>query len=770
MTDAIKQRLDGGWYRVDLHVHSAASADYAVRDESPLATAAAAAAAGLQLLAMTDHHTIAGYERLRQELALLRRRGQRGQLTSDEQVQLERVQGLGRDLVILPGFEYTTAEQLTVLAIFPPETDAAEIKATLRQLHVPAETEQAGAPQSATALPLSEAAAELAESGALVIVSHVVVQPDGTAAALRRDARLGPALALPADLPVHAYELDQRVSGSAGLSGGRLVLRGSDAHRATAVGETQREAAAVADCSSMLQLAELSFSGLRACLQAADPAKVRLSAAAAAVATDEQTVLSSWPTDGALQQLQRDLAALANGGGGRLLLQIAAADAADVAAQVTAAAAQIEPPPQLQVEPVALPGLLQIAVTGDAAPYLTADGVAWLRRTGRTVPADRTALLALCRSSLAAGLSAPYDSGEAIELPRSGVEIVAAQRRSTGWQYEVRDLRTTAGVTRDRAEGLWAYAIDRHEALRAGAADLRREVRWVGRRGLWRAYRQGARPKYDLVTRDVNGVVEHIFFGVSDWGLSAEWLELVEASEVPPTAHEGDGGDAAVMPAGDAVPTAAVAAAVPEAAAPPVLPTANGSAESADAEVNGWGEQRLRWRGRGALARVVRLPSGQVRFDLLMQEQEHEAARQFLQVPLERLSAAWLRLIRVELPNTGIEVAEFQLTEQHEAAFRFRNMRSGDVSSNFWRLSQIDAGTVREYAARTYLSDRTLNEANVRWLGNIGYLRPMRSQIDLVLIDEHGQRRIFYAARRDELTAEWRDLLRAYGEIDDGEA
>ena len=93
-------------------------------------------------------------------------------------------------------------------------------------------------------------------------------------------------------------------------------------------------------------------------------------------------------------------------------------------------------------------------------------------------------------------------------------------------------------------------------------------------------------------------------------------------------------------------------------------------------------------------------------------------------------------------------------------------MRSGDVSANPWRLSQIDAGTVREYAARTYLLDRTLNEGNIRWLGNIGYLRPMRSQVDLVLIDEFGVRRIFYAARRDELRADWRELLTVYGEYE----
>jgi hypothetical protein len=40
----------------------------------------------------------------------------------------------------------------------------------------------------------------------------------------------------------------------------------------------------------------------------------------------------------------------------------------------------------------------------------------------------------------------------------------------------------------------------------------------------------------------------------------------------------------------------------------------------------------------------------------------------------------------------------------------------------------------------------------------------MRSQVDLVYVDEQGTTHIYYAARRDELTGEWRELLQLYGE------
>ena len=41
-------------------------------------------------------------------------------------------------------------------------------------------------------------------------------------------------------------------------------------------------------------------------------------------------------------------------------------------------------------------------------------------------------------------------------------------------------------------------------------------------------------------------------------------------------------------------------------------------------------------------------------------------------------------------------------------------------------LEEIKEGTVREYAARMTLQDMPLDERQVRWWGNVGYLRPMR--------------------------------------------
>jgi hypothetical protein len=85
-------------------------------------------------------------------------------------------------------------------------------------------------------------------------------------------------------------------------------------------------------------------------------------------------------------------------------------------------------------------------------------------------------------------------------------------------------------------------------------------------------------------------------------------------------------------------------------------------------------------------------------------------------------------------------------------------LRHGELSAP-WRADELKEGSVREYAARMHELDTRLDENSVRWWGNLGYLRPMRSQVDLVYRDEDGLDHVYYAARREELRDEWAQLL-----------
>jgi hypothetical protein len=354
---------------------------------------------------------------------------------------------------------------------------------------------------------------------------------------------------------------------------------------------------------------------------------------------------------------------------------------------------------------------------------------------------------------MAEGGGISLDNGQELELPSSGVEIVGSQKRGGAWLYEVRDLRTTVGVTRDRAQGLWAYAIGRYEDLRDGRVDLQSQVRWRGNLGVWRAYRQGSRTKYDLVHRDANGVIGHIFFGVSDWGLGSGWATLLGEREGENVEQEPQAFTETTEQR-EQTPLAA-----------PILEPAQEQLVAPPEIDPPWGDRRYRWRGRGGLWRIYADEQGALRFDLAMRDKDGTGEQQYPAVLSEKLTEPWLNLIRVQRPRTGIEVISTDCGDDGEQRFVFRNLRSGESSGLPWRIQDIEPGTVREYAARMYAQDLPLDEAGVRWWGNIGYMRPMRSQVDLVYRDELGLDHVYYAARRDELTGEWKSLLEEYGEI-----
>ncbi|MBV9790859.1 MAG: ATP-binding protein, partial [Chloroflexi bacterium] len=474
-----------------------------------------------------------------------------------------------------------------------------------------------------------------------------------------------------------------------------------------------------------------------------------------------------------LDLLIRDIAALSNTGGGTLVIGAmeqspgavqGVARPEQVAANLRGAVEQnIEPVPMLSLELLRYEGHDVIRVEVSASqlpPYVTREGALYVRRGAETVPATRGEIVQLARRALAGGATSPLDNGQDLELPRSGVEIVDDQRRNGEWLYEIRDLRTTPGVSRDRAQGLWQYAIARHEDLREGRMDIYSQVRWAGRLGLLRAYQQGGRTKFDLVHRDANGVIDHIFYGVSDWGLSEAWNVLLGDLRSPeaetaepelPTLSE----KPRPLNGRDARPSFEERERTP----PPVRheplerPILTPSAPD-----RSFGDRKWRWRGRGGIWAITRSSSSQPLFDIAMKHANSEGYEQYPQVPREKLSDAWLRFIHVQRPRTGIEVVNDASDADGIRRISFRDLRNGEISAP-WRAEELKEGSVREYAARMHQLDKQLDESGVRWWGNLGYMRPMRSQVDLVYRDEEGVDHIYYAARREELRDEWAQLL-----------
>ena len=72
------------WYRIDLHLHTPSSEDYAEKEASYLDILKEAERRGLDIIAFSDHNTVAGYEALFDEIEFLERLEQRGRLQDHE--------------------------------------------------------------------------------------------------------------------------------------------------------------------------------------------------------------------------------------------------------------------------------------------------------------------------------------------------------------------------------------------------------------------------------------------------------------------------------------------------------------------------------------------------------------------------------------------------------------------------------------------------------------------------------------------------------------
>lgn len=758
------------WIRIDLHIHTPASEDYADQEAAFLDILREAERHNLEIIAFTDHNTVAGYERMRREIEFLEQMVRLGRATPADQEQLAEYQRLLASITVLPGFEFTSHYGAHVLGIFTPQTPISLIEATLLQLGVPADKIKAGATSVPDTEHVTDAYEVITRAGGLVIAAHA----NGPCGVISESLRMGVSgqsrVAATQSPFLHAIEFinfytDHGTFTSPGFYNGRtehyerrmFCIQGSDAHRVRRApsGSDAAHRHGIGDRYFEAELSAPTFAALREMLSSERFDQIRvpkrdhkeweIDQLRFGVAS-ERNILRS-PTD-EIPMLVRDIAALANMGGGTLVL--GAADAGDgavegvvrpdqVSEELRVAAVTLDPAPVLSFELLHYAGrdILRLEVRAPhAPPYVDEQGAIYVRRDGATVHANRGEILQLARRALAEGATSPLDNGQDLIVPRSGVEVIDAQKRNGEWQYEIRDLRTMPGVVRERAQGLWAYAIDRFEELRSGRVDLQSQVTWNGRIGLWRSYKQGNRTKYDLVHRDANGVIDHIFYGVSDWGLNESWQPSVD----PNASALEEQSSSEPQP----IATAAVAG--------ETLPSAEARGE---VSFGGW---RERWRNNFCIRRVYRRPDGEARFDVAWLNLIDHTRQDFDGLAFDQLREPWVAMLRMAPPSTGIEVVSNVRGEDGIARITFRDLRTRDVSAP-WRIEELKEGSVREYAARMNRADQSLDPREVRWWGNLGYLRPMRSQIDLVFRDQYGVDHFYYAVRRDDLRGEWRALL-----------
>ncbi|NLE75410.1 MAG: PHP domain-containing protein, partial [Chloroflexi bacterium] len=226
---------------MDLHVHTPASDDYLEPSATYLEFLQKAESKGLDIIAITDHNTVAGYRGLLQEIEELTLLERLQRMRPEEKRRLDEYRRLMDKMLVLPGFEFTTTFGFHVLGIFPKSMTVRQLEHVLLALNVPADKLDDGSTEvGATTDPLN-AYRTIAEHGGIVIAAH----SNATHGVAMRKMPLGgqTKIAWTQDPNLHALEVTDleskgRFATAQFFSGAKpeyprrmRCIQGSDAHR-----------------------------------------------------------------------------------------------------------------------------------------------------------------------------------------------------------------------------------------------------------------------------------------------------------------------------------------------------------------------------------------------------------------------------------------------------------------------------------------------------------------------------------------------------------
>jgi hypothetical protein len=160
------------WYKVDLHAHTPASADYEEPNITYLDWLRTAADKGLDIVAVTDHNTVAGIDAMRREVEWLTRLEKQNRLTDEERAMLNAWREVANRVLVIPGFEFTATFGFHIVGLFPPETPVRTLEHILLTLRVPPDRLELGSTETGASTDVITAYRTIREAGGLVIAAH----------------------------------------------------------------------------------------------------------------------------------------------------------------------------------------------------------------------------------------------------------------------------------------------------------------------------------------------------------------------------------------------------------------------------------------------------------------------------------------------------------------------------------------------------------------------------------------------------------------------
>ncbi len=584
MTHRNTSQTQAQWYKMDLHVHTPASQDFQDENIDYLDLLREAERKGLDILAFTDHNTVAGYGAMQDEISNLELLERLNRLTNDEGFRLREYRRLLDKILLLKGVEFTATFGFHILGIFAPDTPIRDLEFLLLSLNIPPEKLDQGATDVGATADVLTAYRLLEEAGGIVVAAHANSSHGVALQGIQFGGQTR--IAFTQDEHLHALEVTDlgkrgRKTSMRFFDGSKpeyprpmRCIQGSDAHLLTRKSNDSRHLG-VGERVTEIRLNALTFEALRDVFLNDDFALTRPYRAKhpfdyIQIAREEgpnivQEFHERYSRRGGYRDaIIADICAFANTNGGTLYVGVPASSEkppTGVGASPTRVVnlfhrlvqERITPKLDINADVQETQGIKIVRIVvprGFNPPYAMDESEIYIRSEAETTPAVRDEIVELVRrgqkpqeeppewiqEELASSSEAPSPQVEAhqslsqkapqlqIAPPRTGVEIAEIEERNGTRYYTMRDLRNgnlVSNVTKRSARHLWRYAIEQTENNPVKPS----QVQWYRDIGIWKEREYRSRVRYDLAQR--NGHKIRVYYGVTEEGIHGAWTELI---------------------------------------------------------------------------------------------------------------------------------------------------------------------------------------------------------------------------------------------------
>ncbi len=160
------------WYKVDLHLHTPASNDYEEPQVTYFEWMSKVIEKELDIVAITDHNTVAGIAAIQREIEWLTRLERDNRLTDEERTRLQAWRAFANKVLVLPGFEFTATFGFHIIGIFPPDMPVRQLEHILLSLKVPPDKLDLGSTETGATTDVLSAYKIIHDAGGIVIAAH----------------------------------------------------------------------------------------------------------------------------------------------------------------------------------------------------------------------------------------------------------------------------------------------------------------------------------------------------------------------------------------------------------------------------------------------------------------------------------------------------------------------------------------------------------------------------------------------------------------------